>query len=148
MRSLFEPAARRDLLARLHALRPDSPRRWGRMSAGQMIAHLSDQMRHALGDAPVQARRGPLRWAPVRWASIYLLPWPHGRIKGPPEAFATPPGVWDADVAGLAALVERFVAHGPDREWPDHALFGRMRGRDWGCFVHKHFDYHFRQFGG
>ena len=90
---------------------------------------------------------GPLRWLPVRLASIYLLPWPKGRIKGPPEAFVTQPKSWERDVRELEALLERFAARDLRDTWPDHALFGRMRARDWGVFVHKHFDHHLRQFG-
>jgi hypothetical protein len=145
--SMFDARCRRAMLERLRSIRPDSPRRWGRMLAPQMVMHLTDQMRHALGDCPVKARPGPLRWSAVRWASIYLLPWPKGRIKGPSEAFVSVPGAWEADVAGLEALLERFAARGPEGAWPDHALFGPMSGRDWGVFVHKHFDHHFRQFG-
>ena len=132
---------------RLRSLEPDAPARWGRMNAPQMVAHLTDQMHHALGDGPVQARQGPLRWPPVRYASIYLLPWPKGRIKGPPEAFMTQPTSWKGDVGELEALLKRFGASDPDNTWPEHALFGHMRGRDWGAFIHKHFDHHLRQFG-
>jgi hypothetical protein len=117
------------------------------MNAPQMIAHLTDQMHHALGDSPVQARPGPLRWAPVRYASIYLFPWPKGRIKGPPEAFISQPTSWEVDIQKLIALVERFAVRGSEAEWPDHALFGRMSGRDWGVFVYKHFNHHLQQFG-
>lgn len=135
------------MVARIRDLKPDANRLWGRMSAPQMVAHLTDQMHHALGDEPVAARSGMLRWPPVRFASIYVIPWPKGRIKGPPEAFTTQPTTWEADIEGLELLLERFAARDPESNWPDHALFGHMRGRDWGVFVHKHFDHHLRQFG-
>jgi hypothetical protein len=144
---MFDNNCREQILVRLHRLTPESRGRWGRMTAPQMIVHLTDQMHHALGDAPVAARLGILRWAPVRYASIYLLPWPKGRIKGPREAFVTPPSTWAADIAVLEGLIQRFVDRGPDGCWPEHALMGRMSGRDWGVFVHKHLDHHFRQFG-
>ena len=146
-RTVFDDSCRQTILARLRSLEPDAERRWGRMSAPQMIAHLTDQMHHTLGDSPVQARPGLLRWPPLRYVAIYLLPWPKGRIKGPPEAFMTQPKSWPADVAELEGLLERFTARGSLGDWPDHALFGRMSGRDWGVFVHKHFDHHLRQFG-
>ncbi|HKZ77965.1 MAG TPA: hypothetical protein VJ124_06535 [Pyrinomonadaceae bacterium] len=145
--NLFDDSCRRKILARLRALKPDANRRWGRMSAPQMVAHLTDQMHHALGDDPVTARPGKLRWPPVRFASIYLLPWPKGRIQGPPEAFTTQPTSWEADIRELERLLERFAARDPEDNWPDHALFGHMSGRDWGVFVHKHCDHHLRQFG-
>ncbi len=53
------------------------------MTAAQVVAHLTDQMHHALEDVPVKARPGFLRWSVVRYLSIYVLPWPKGRIRGP-----------------------------------------------------------------
>ena len=145
--SMFDEACRKQMIARLRSLTPESQRLWGRMTAPQMIAHLSDQMLHCVGEGAPQPRPGVLRWPPVRFAAIYLLHWPKGQIKGPPEAFATKPTSWEQDVAGLESLIERFAARDLSESWPDHALFGHMTGRRWAVFVHKHFDHHFRQFG-
>jgi hypothetical protein len=146
-KSLFDAAHRREIVARLGGLAPDSPRRWGRMTAPQMVAHLRDQMSHCLGDRPCRPVPSLLRWAPLRHASIYWIPWPKGRIKGPPDAFVTQPGEWPDDLADLLAQVDRFGARDPSAKWPNHALFGPMRGVDWGVFCWKHFDHHLRQFG-
>ncbi len=145
--TMFDETCRQRMLDRLRRLDPEAHRNWGRMSAPQMVAHLTDQMRHCLGDVPVEARPGLLRLPPVRLAAIYVIPWPKGRITGPPEAFVSKPAAWGEDVEHLAAMIERFAACDPDGAWPAHALFGTMRGRDWGVFVHKHFDHHLRQFG-
>lgn len=147
MPSMFDPRRRRELVGRLRSLSPEATPRWGRMTAAQMVAHLSDQMRHTLGDEPCAPKPGPLRWPLIRQAVLYLLPWPRGRVQGPPEAFVSQPTDWEADVAALEALVERFVARGTGGDWPEHFLFGRMSGRAWGFFCHKHFDHHLRQFG-
>lgn len=146
-KSMFDPSARQGILARLQALRPDTPPRWGRMNARQMICHLSDQMRHSMELSPVEPRLGLLRRAWVRWIVIYVIPWPKGRVKGPPEAFLSQPLGWKADLEELVSLVDRFVTRGPAADWPEHAMFGKMTGADWGFFVHKHFDHHLRQFG-
>jgi hypothetical protein len=144
---MFDLAVRKQLLGRLRRLTPDSPARWGRMTAPQMIAHLSDQMRHTLGDRPSQPRQGPLRWPVIRHLTIYWLPWPKGRVQGPPEAFISQPTTWSSDVAALERFVERLAARNPGDAWPEHALFGRMSRKDWGVFCCRHFDHHFRQFG-
>jgi hypothetical protein len=114
-----------------------------------MVAHLTDQMYHCLGDRPCAPLTGLriLRWPGVRYLSIYWLPWPRGRVKGPPDAFVTKPGAWESDLETLLGLVSRFAARGPGGAWPEHALFGPMTGADWGFFCHKHFDHHLRQFG-
>lgn len=145
--SMFDHTCRAKMIARLRALNPEAERLWGRMTAPQMVAHLSDQMRHCLGEGAPKPRPGLLRWAPVRLAAIYLLPWPKGKIKGPPEAFVSQPTSWNHDVSQLELLIERFATRDQNDVWPEHALFGHMTGRRWGVFVHKHFDHHFRQFG-
>jgi hypothetical protein len=146
-KTFFDAQHRQEIVARLGRLTPDSPRRWGTMSAPRMVAHLGDQMAHCLGDRPCTPVPGILRWAPLRYASIYLIPWPKGRAKGPPDAFVTEPGSWPDDLARLISTVERFAARDPNGAWPDHAIFGPMRGVDWGYFCSRHFDHHLRQFG-
>jgi hypothetical protein len=146
-RTLFDPATLREVIERVRRLSPDAPRRWGRMTAPQMVAHLTDQMYHGLGDRPCTPVPGPLRWPPLRYAFIYWIAWPKGRAKGPPDAFLTQPVDWDTDLANLIGLLERFGERSPAEKWPDHGLFGRMRGVDWGFFCYKHFDHHLQQFG-
>ena len=147
MPNLLDTDDRHRLLARLRSLKPDSPPQWGRMNAPKMLAHLSDQMRHALGDAPAAPQRGPLRLPIIKQVVMYWLPWPKGRIKGPPEAFLTQPTTWEADLATLLRLLDRFVAAHDRATWPDHAIFGSMNGQSWARFSHRHFDHHLRQFG-
>jgi len=146
-KTMFREGDRRDLLARLQGLSPQSPRRWGTMTAPRMVTHLIDQMRYTLGDIRVSARPGLWRFQPLKLVALYLLPWPKGRIDGPPELFVTRPSAWETDLTVLHSLIDRFVERDPGGAWPDHPLIGRLSGRHWGVFVHRHFDHHFRQFG-
>ncbi|MDX1502787.1 MAG: DUF1569 domain-containing protein [Thermoanaerobaculia bacterium] len=145
--SFFDEPTRRRIVERLRGLTPATPARWGKMNAPRMVAHLTDQMSHTLGDVATRPVPGILRWRPVRAVVLYWLPWPRGRAKGPPEAFVTRPAEWSTDLERLVGLVERMGGRDPGGEWPDHALFGRMSGDDWGFFCQKHFDHHLRQFG-
>jgi len=147
MRTILDEGDRAGLLRRFRSLRPDTPPRWGRMSASQMLTHLSDQLRHALGDASAAAQPGPLWWPGIKQIVMYWLPWPRGRVNGPPEAFLTQPTEWAGDLATFEALLARFVAQRERTEWPGHALFGPMTRTSWGRFSHRHFDYHLKQFG-
>jgi hypothetical protein len=47
MRTLLNDRDQKEVLDRLSKVRPDSQRRWGSMSAHQMICHLSDSFRVA-----------------------------------------------------------------------------------------------------
>lgn len=147
-RTLNNPAHRRELLDRLSRLDPEQPPLWGSLTAPQMLAHLCDQMRLPVGGQHCAPAPGPARYPLLRELLLYVLPWPKGKIQGPPEGFQTDPAEWVEDLATLNELVERFVNLEPERAWPDHPHFGRMNRRSWGAFCYKHFDHHLRQFGG
>lgn len=145
--TLFDPKDRQQILDRVSSLTPESRRRWGRMNATQAVVHMADQLQMALGKIPSGRPRGPLRFAPLRWLSIHLIPWPRGRVKAPRELFTTAPGEFEADLRELRDLVARFAAADPNVEWPEHPLFGRLSGRDWGVLAWRHMDHHLTQFG-
>jgi hypothetical protein len=147
MKTMCDAATRTEMIGRLRSLTPDTERVWGTMTAAQMIAHLTDQMRHMLGDVKANAVPGIRRTALVRYLAIYWVPWPKGRIKGPVDAFVTKPVSWQQDLDTLIALVERIGQRSPEGIWSEHAFFGPMTGHDWCYFCHKHFDHHLRQFG-
>lgn len=43
MKTLFDPPARQELLDRIGRLTPECSRRWGRMTAAEMVCHLTDE---------------------------------------------------------------------------------------------------------
>ncbi len=147
MRSFLNAQDRAHTIGRLRRLTADTERQWGTMTAPQMIAHLSDQMTHALGLVEATQENGWRRNALVRYLAIYVVPWPRGRIKGPADAFVTKPGEWERDIDRLIGYVEDFVLHDRKAPYPLHAVLGPMTRNDWGAFCWKHFDHHLRQFG-
>jgi hypothetical protein len=150
LRSIHDRDTRTRLLARLETLGPDTPRRWGRMSAHGMICHLSDMFRHALGerDGP-RVLGGPLHRTVVKWWALGVpLPWPHGfptARQFDQERQGTPPAVFDADREELFALIHR-VTH-PSATLGAHPLFGPLTRAEWGRWGFRHIDHHLRQFG-
>jgi hypothetical protein len=112
-----------------------------------MLSHLCDQMRMMLRHESCAPIPSPANYPVLRELFLYVLPWPKGRIVGPPEAFQADPVAWAEDLATLAELVDQFLGLDPDRDWPDHPHFGRMNQRAWAAFSYKHFDHHLRQFG-
>lgn len=75
------------------------------------------------------------------------MPWPKGVLPTLPEMQRTEPAQWSADVAAAEELFTRAAARGREAQWPDHAAFGRLSGREWGWLIYKHTDHHLRQFG-
>ena len=151
MNTLADERNKAEILRRLKAVRPDTPRRWGRMSAHQMVCHLTDACRMATGEKPVSRASGVLQRTVVKWIALYTpLPWPSGILTRPEidqEASGTCPTDFAADVAELEALVEVLTAEKRRFAWPSHPIFGRMSEADWLRWAYLHMDHHLRQFG-
>jgi len=151
MPSLYDPAARSALHARLGALRPHASRRWGRMSAHQAVCHLADSMRGVLGNRPIPPIPNLLVKTVGRVFALWTpLPWPRGTPTSPHvdqvAGGGTPPGDFERDVAELVALLDRFAATDP-RSLSPHPVFGRLTRGEWGRWAWRHADHHLRQFG-
>lgn len=147
MKTLWDPAARRELCDRLTRLTPAATRRWGTMSAPHMVAHLVDSMRMAIGDIPVASKNLPLRFTPIKQLIIYCLPFPKGAPTAP-ELVSRLPADWPSECATLLTLIDRFADRSRSAPgWPDHPAFGKLTGNSWGVLAYRHIDHHLRQFG-
>jgi len=145
-KTLFESGARAELLRRMESITPDRRPQWGKMNAGQMLAHVNASLAMAAGDLPTQPKKTPLANPLLRWLVIHVLPWPKGTPTAP-ELLATPPGEWAADLVEFRRLLERAGTRSPEGEWPRHPAFGQMKGKQWGTLGYKHLDHHLHQFG-
>lgn len=147
MRTLADAAARASVIARLERLSPDDAPSWGRFTAPQMLAHLTDALRMALGELPCEPRRLPLvRHFPVKHLVLYVLPFPRSAPTAG-ELLARAPDAWAVERGHLASLVARFDPAVAPRAWPPHPIFGPLTGAQWGVLTYKHADHHLRQFG-
>ena len=151
MKTLARPAHQAEILRRLGEVRPDSVRRWGRMTAPQMVCHLADAFRMALRQRPVSHVPGFLNRTVVKWIALRApLRWPHGIVTRPEIdqlATGTTPCDFTTDVAKVEAFVALMTAPKPDFEWPSHPIFGKMSEGDWMRWGYLHMDHHLRQFG-
>lgn len=152
MKSLNHPEDRAALLARLQRVRPETPRQWGRMTAAQMICHLTDSFQGVMGerDSPSPPPRVPrLKQRIMKFVALQMpLPWPHGlktRPHADQELGGTRPGDFTTDVAKLVRSCERFAVQQTTRA--PHYLFGPLNHDEWGRWGYRHMDHHLRQFG-
>jgi hypothetical protein len=140
-----------EILLRLKTVRPDSARRWGRMSAHQMICHLSDAFRVVTAQKDVSHASGPLQRTVLKWTALYLpMKWPRGfrtRPEVDQEMGGTKPGEFAADVRQLENLIEFITGQPGSVNWQAHPIFGRMSEGDYLRWSYLHMDHHLRQFG-
>ncbi len=152
MKTLARDRDKTELLQRLKKVRPESVRRWGRMSAHQMVCHLGDACRMALGQKGVSGASGLSQRTIVKWMALYApLPWPRGRILTRPEIEqglgGQCPGDFGADIAEVERLLELLATRPKSVAWPAHPIFGRMSEAAWLRWAYLHTDHHLRQFG-
>ena len=150
MKTLSDAACLNEIVNRLGNMRADSPRRWGRMNAHQMICHLADSLRAVMGRrhvSPAEKQYGPL----MKWAALRLpMKWPRGvptRPEVDQEKSGTAPAVFDADLRDLLALTEEFVRQPRSFTLGPHPIFGEMTEAEWMRWAYLHADHHLRQFG-
>lgn len=150
-KTLLNPNDKAEILERLRQLRPESQRRWGRMTAHQAICHLSDSFKSATGEKQNSSAENWFSRTVMKWIALELpLPWPHG-IKTRPEMDqqigGTPPKDFNRDHAQLEAMIERFCPPADISSFHPHALFGQMTEAEWLRWGYLHCDHHLRQFG-
>jgi hypothetical protein len=149
VKTLARAQDKADVLRRLQGLGAESPRRWGRMSAHQMVCHLSDSFLAVTGQKDVSMAVDLLQRTIVKWIALYVpLRWPSG-IRTRPEldqhVGGTRPAQFAGDVARLQQLVEHVTSAEP--RWHVHPRFGRMSDAEWLRWAYLHMDHHLRQFG-
>src|SRR5436305_2276145 len=143
---------RAELLTRFATLRRDTPRRWGRMTAHQMVCHCTDAFRNVLGERPTAPAKpnGPMRARLLKWVALYgPMHWPRG-IKTRPEADqeqgGTRPEDFERDIASLAQASDRFARNLASVSARPHFMFGKLSEREWARWAYLHLDHHLRQF--
>ena len=151
MKSLARPPDKDELLRRLRTVRPEAARRWGRMSAHQMVCHLGDCFRMALGHKPVRPNAGRVPRTILKWVVLYVpLRWPAGIATSPEidqTGGGTPPAEFTADVAEVEALLDLVLRQSKDLDGQRHPALGRMTEAQWLRWGYLHTDHHLRQFG-
>ncbi len=146
MKSMWNEPDARAIRQRVATLRSDAQARWGKFNAPQMVCHLTDAARMAMGELHVPSRRLPIRYFPLKHLILYVLPFPKGAPTAP-ELICRVATTWGGEVGKLEQALERLLTQRQRQEWPDHPAFGPLSRDAWGVLVYRHSDHHLRQFG-
>lgn len=151
MKNLGTPQDKQEILHRLQTIEPTSPRLWGRMSAHQMVCHLSDGFRMYMNLKPVPPAAVAVPRGLMKFVALWVpIPWPHGFKAAPEldqEVGGTPPARFEADLCELRELMERFTQQPRKFQWQPHPHFGMLADHEWMRLGYLHCDHHLRQFG-
>ena len=146
MQTLLNAACRKEVFNRLAELSPDDKPKWGMMSAPQMIAHVSRQLKCAFGFVNDKTLSTIWRFWPINKLVIYVIPWPRGLPTA--EAWKDPERRdWKSEAEQLQKLIEKFSGENESVNWGLHPILGSLTEKDWATLSYRHIDHHFRQFG-
>jgi hypothetical protein len=146
MPTVWTPARRAALVMRARTLSTSHTAKWGKFDVAGMVAHLNDSLLMAFDELPIDAKAPSfLKWPPVRYLLIHLLPMPKSAPTAPELLARTSEADLHREVEAFVSLFARLndqVALAAT-----HPAFGRMSRDDGGALIHKHTDHHLRQFG-
>ncbi|MGA8768265.1 MAG: hypothetical protein WB559_14695, partial [Candidatus Acidiferrales bacterium] len=84
MRTLDSIAERQTIEKRISALTTSDQRVWGKMSAHQMVCHLCDSYRLALGEKSATPATGFIQLTVMKWIALRVpMKWPQGIATRP-----------------------------------------------------------------
>lgn len=148
MRTVATSEGLAELVARLGRLRPDTPRRWGTMTPGEMLCHLADSATMTLS-LPGAGRPRSRRL--LKWVFLYAaIPWPRGRktqARADPRREGSRPGDFEQDRQRALEGLRNLAGASGDAFPVTHAVFGTLDAREWKRWVYRHTDHHLKQFG-
>jgi hypothetical protein len=149
-KNLGNPGDREEIRSRLAALSPQDAARWGSMSVHQMICHLNDSYKLALGKKTASPATSLMQRTLVKYLALRApMQWPKG-VPTRPEMEqgkgGSAPVEFAPDLASLVATFDRFCGDLPV-PLVHHPNFGRMTTSDWMRWGYLHADHHLRQFG-
>ena len=150
MASLHDATDRAALVARLRALRADSPRKWGTLTVDQMFWHLTQGLLMTMGKLDLSKEKSPFPFPLPAFLARFMvleMPWPHGvptmKITLPAQQAKYD---LEAERARTLATIEEFVARPLNEAWPHHPVLGDMTGEQYSRLQAKHINHHLVQF--
>lgn len=151
MVSLSDRSAQQSIVERLSRLQADTPRRWGRMTASQMLCHLDDSFLVSFGEKEASSLANIFSKTAMKFVALRVpAPWPKG-VRTLPEveqgAGGTCPTDFSTDKDRLLHTLSRFCVPDPKIGRYPHPLFGQMSVAEWLRWGYLHSDHHLRQFG-
>jgi hypothetical protein len=147
--NIVAEADRAAILRRISQLNQDSKRQWGQLSLNQMIIHLADQVRMALGEINMGDKSSFL----TKYVFKPLVLRSKGfkkNFKSGARMAAVLDSITEEQLQELRKLlvqtIERFIAT-PERNLHPHFIFGALSKKQWGRLIYMHLDHHLTQFG-
>jgi Protein of unknown function (DUF1569) len=149
MKNVLNPINRQALIARLKTMQPDSRKNWGSMTVYEVIPHMTEPLRLAIGEKNVPHQKSIFYDSLFGKGIVWVLPWPKGAPTAKeflPGKGCTAPTTFNADMVKLLEALEWFAKFSEAQEFHASPVFGKLSKKAWGRLMWRHIDHHLRQF--
>lgn len=147
MKTIFDAAAREELMKRIDTLSPQNTPLWGKMDINRMIKHCTLWNDWVLGRSHQEYKQvflGKL-FGKMALKSIVKNDKPLGK-NAPAGVFAVKEASGDIELQKKIWLEQIAAYEQFSNPGFIHDFFGKMKTEEIGIFVYKHMDHHLRQF--
>ncbi|MCF3111288.1 DUF1569 domain-containing protein [Niabella sp. CC-SYL272] len=149
MTNIFSPEGAQTMINRIEQLTPESKPLWGKMSVGQMLAHLCVMYETVYTDKYPKPK-GFLKWIMKTFIKKTVVgDAPYKRnIKTAPHFLITSPRDFDREKTRLIDYIRQTQELGGTHfDGKESHSFGPLTQMEWNTMFSKHLDHHLRQFG-
>ncbi len=147
MPKLHDPAVCESIKSRLNAVTADSARKWGSMTADQMMWHLGRGLEQCMGRLDARDEKPAVAMPkPLLRFFVFNMPWPK---NAPSMRVLLANGRYDLEEerARCLRLIDEFTSRPLEKAWPVHPTLGDLSGEQYSRLQAKHLNHHLRQFG-
>lgn len=138
------------LIVRINKLTPHTERRWGKMDVTQMLTHMNDAFRIALGMKPAVDTSNFFTHYITFPVAVYVLPfWPKGEATADEldqQKAGSKPRDFYTELEFLLKMIDVFNERESTKLKP-HPMFGNLSKKQWKDLLIKHLNHHLNQFG-
>ncbi len=150
MSNTFEGDIKEKLTLRINKLTPETKKLWGKMDVSQMLTHMNDAFRIALGMKPAVDTSNFYTHYIMLPVAVYVLPfWPKGEATASEldqQREGSKPRDFYTELEFLLKMVDVFNEREEGKLKP-HPMFGKLTKKQWRDLLVKHLDHHLKQFG-
>ena len=145
VKNLFDTTVKQEIIDRINKLTPQSQRQWGKMDAGQMLAHCQMPLGVAVGKHKLKRNFFLSLIGPLFKKQLYNDK-PFKRSLPTEKSFImTDAKDFEKEKEGLLQMINSF-SESPMSGEP-HPFFGKLTKEEWSKGTWKHLDHHLQQFG-
>ncbi len=148
MASIYDQQDAQNFIERINKLNPISQHIWGSMTVAQMLAHIQQPIRVALGEyKPKRTIIGILFGGMAKKGLVNDKPFKQGLPTDASFVIENDRNFEDEKTKAIE-LIQKLSAAGPGGVTKDkHPFFGKLSPDEWDALTVKHLDHHLRQFG-